>query len=151
MPLDTRLWLLIVLCVVMLLTIEVTEDYVEQDWPRLRRPPNGWSHSEALRMFWTGVGLLVFPGLVLVILNLALLIAQDLPQTPVQVLGGLLVLLGWAVFVLVVSGFGSVSAYIEDLGPVVPLAVAAMLLMGDLLLLIELLGLIPSDLRQLVP
>lgn len=151
MPLDTRLWLLIVLCVVMLLTIEVTEDYVEQDWPRLRRPPNGWSHTEVLRMFWTGVGLLVFPGLVLVILNLALLIAQDLPQTPVQVLGGLLVLLGWAVFVLVVSGFGSVSAYIEDLGPVVPLAVAAMLLMGDLLLVIELLGLIPGDLRQFLP
>ena len=151
MPLDIRLGLLIVLCVIMLLTIEVTEDYVEQDWPRLRRPPNGWSHAEVLRMFWTGVGLLVFPGLVLVILNLALLIAQDLSQTPVQVLGGFLVLLGWAIFVVVVSQFGGLSAYIEDLGPVAPLAVAALLLMGDLLLFIELLGLIPNNLRALLP
>ncbi|MCM8747899.1 hypothetical protein NET02_01920 [Thermomicrobiaceae bacterium CFH 74404] len=151
MPLDIRLGLLIVLCVIMLLTIEVTEDYVEQDWPRLRRPPDGWSHAEALRMFWTGVGLLVFPGLVLVILNLALLIAQDLPQTPVQVLGGFLVLLGWAIFVAVVSQFGALSDYIEDLGPVAPLAVSALLVMGDLLLLIELLGLIPNDLRALLP
>lgn len=151
MPADTRLWLLIALCIVMLLTIEVAEDYVDQDWPRLRRPGNGWSHAGAVHLLWTGVGLLVFPGLVLAILNVALLIARDLPQTPVQVLGGVLVMLGWAVFALVVSGFGSVSTYIEDLGPVAPLAVTAMLLVGDLLLLIELVGMLPSDLRQLLP
>jgi hypothetical protein len=145
------LWLLIALCIVMLLTIEVAEDYVEQDWPRFRRPGNGWSHAGVGRLLWTGVGLLVFPGLVLAILNLALLIARDLPQTPVQMLGGVLVMLGWGVFALAASGFGSVSAYIEDLGPVAPLAVAGMLLVGDLLLLIELVGLLPGDLRQLLP
>lgn len=151
MPLDSRLWLLLALCVVMLLTIEVTEDYIEHDWPRLRRSPGSWGHVESLRILWTGVGVLVFPGLVLLILNLALLIVQDLPQRPIQVLGGLLVLIGWVVFVVVVSELGSVSDYIEGLGAVAPLAVGALLLMGDILLLIEFLGLLPNDLRALLP
>ncbi|MCS7051605.1 MAG: hypothetical protein NZL87_08335 [Thermomicrobium sp.] len=152
MSFDLRLWLLVVVSALLLVTIELTEDYLERGWPRVRRPVDGWASSEGVRLSWTAVGILVFPGIVLLLLNLAVLLWRDLGWSPVFVLGLLLTGLGWAGYLLLVSQIGGVDEYFEGIGATLPLALVAVLLVGDLLLLVAFLSVLPDvALRGLLP
>jgi hypothetical protein len=149
---DLRLWLLVLVSALLLVTIELTEDYLERSWPRVRRPADGWASSEGVRQLWTVVGALVFPGIVLLLLNLAVLVWRDLSLAPVLVLGGMLIGLGWAGYLLLISQIGGLDDYLEGIGATLPLALMAVLLVGDLLLLIALLSSLPDvSLRRLLP
>lgn len=152
MSLDLTIWLLILVSALLLVTIELTEDYLDRGWPRLHRPANGWVSSEGLRAFWMIVGGLVFPGIVLLLLNLALLAWRNLSASPVLVLGAVLIGIGWLVYLVLVSQIGGLEEYFQSLGLTFPLAVSAIVLLADLLLLIAFLSAMPDvSLRQLLP
>ncbi|MCX7624240.1 MAG: hypothetical protein N2Z82_10890, partial [Thermomicrobium sp.] len=109
MFLDLKVWLLVVVSALLLVTIELTEDYLERGWPRVRRPANGWASSEGVRLLWMMVGIAVFPGIVLLLLNLALLVWRDVPASPVLLLGAALTGLGWVLYLVSISQIGGLE------------------------------------------
>ena len=141
---DGRLWLLIGLCVALVFTIQAVEASVEGAWPHQRRPALRAPAAPRVRGVWAFVALLLLPGLLLGVLNLAVLIWRDLPETDTQVLGSLFVGLAWLLFLLVSVNFLRFGRYMSDVGPVGPAALGLVLLVGDTLLLIALLDVLPS-------
>jgi hypothetical protein len=148
---DVRLWLLIILSIAMLFTIEAIEEFVEGSWPQLKRPFDFWGSFGELRNLWVAVAMFVLPGLVLTILNLSLLLIRDLPHSNVQVLGTIFVVVGWLVFLLTAINLAGIGTYLRTVGFVVPLALVLILGIGDLLLLISLIDVFPDDLSSLLP
>lgn len=151
MLLDTRLWLLIGLSIAMLFTIEAIEDFIEGAWPHMRRPANGWGGISRPQTLWVSVALFVLPGLVLTILNLAILVWRGLPYTNMQVLGTIFVVVGWLIFLATTTDLGGIGAYLHETGLVAPLALVLVLALGDLLLLISLIDIFPTNIRSLLP
>lgn len=144
--------MLVLISALLIVTIELTEDFLERGWPRLHRPVDGWASSEGLRLLWMVVGGLVFPGIVLLLLNLALLVWRDTSASPVLILGAILIAIGWSVYLILVSQIGGLEEYFQNLGTTFPLAVSAIVLLADLLLLIAFLSAMPDvSLRQLLP
>jgi len=148
--LDTRLWLLIGLSVAMLFTIEAIEEFVDGAWPQMRRPAGGWGVVGQVRPVWMAVAMAVLPGLVLTILNLALLVARDLPYSNVQILGTIFVVVGWLVFLATTTDLVGIGTYLQEVGIVAPLALVVVLLVGDLLLLVSLVDIFPHNLHSLL-
>jgi hypothetical protein len=148
---DFRLWLLIILSIAMLFTIEAIEEFVEGSWPQLKRPYDFWGTFGELRNLWIAVAMFVLPGLVLTILNLAILLIRDLPHSSVLVLGTIFVVVGWLVFLMTAINFAGIGTYLRTVGFVVPLALLLVLSVGDLLLLISLFDIFPDDLRSFLP
>src|SRR5690606_32761293 len=114
--LDPRLWLLIGLSLAMLFTIEAIEEFVEGAWPQMRRPANGWGVVSGTQTLWAAVALFVLPGLVLTILNLAILVAEDLPYANAQLLGTIFVVIGWLVYLATTTDLGGVGTYLQEVG-----------------------------------
>lgn len=138
------LWLLIGLCVAMVFTIEAVEEAVEGVWPHQRRPARLAPKARAVHAVWSYVALLVLPGLLLGILNVAILLWKGLPHSETQILGSIFVGLGWLIFILVSVDLFRFGRYMGDLGLVGPAALIAILLVGDILLLIALIDIFPS-------
>lgn len=151
MLLDARLWLLIGLSIAMLFTIEAIEDFIEGAWPQMRRPASNWGVVGEAKSLWVTVAMFTLPGLVLTILNLAILVWKDLPYANIQILGTIFVVVGWLVFLATTIDLAGVGSYLEDVGFVVPLALVLILALGDVLLLIALVDIFPSDIRSILP
>ena len=151
MLLDTRLWLLIGLSIAMLFTIEAIEDYVEGTWPQMRRPGSGAGAIGNSRSLWVGVAMLVLPGLVLTILNLAILLWQNLTFSNMELLGTIFVVVGWLLFLATTINLGGIGTYFEDVGFVAPLSLVLILLIGDLLLFLSLIDIVPRHLHGVLP
>ncbi|MBX6342234.1 MAG: hypothetical protein IRY97_07240 [Thermomicrobiaceae bacterium] len=151
MLLDARLWLLIALSVALLFTLEATEEFTEGAWPHLHRPSDDLGAVGTARNLWVGVAGFVLPGLVLTILNLAILIWQDLQYSNTQLLGTIFVVVGWLVFLAMTTDLGGLAAYLEDVGPVAPVTLLMVLAVGDLLLLLTLVDIFPTNLGALLP
>ncbi|MFM9108190.1 MAG: hypothetical protein ACKOWF_15990 [Chloroflexota bacterium] len=143
---DGRFWVLIALCVALVYTIQAAETSVEGMWPHQRRPARMTQGARAVAGAWSWVALLLLPGLLLAVLNLAVLIQQGLPQTQVQVLGALFVAVSWLVFVLASTNAFGMGRYMGQVGAVGPAALMGMLAVGDILLLIALLDILPAAL-----
>ncbi len=141
---DGRFWLLIALCVALVYTIQAAETSVDGMWPHQRRPARMTQGARAVAGAWSWVALLLLPGLLLAVLNLAVLIQQGMPQTQVQVLGALFVAVAWLVFVLVSTNAFGMGRYMGQVGAVGPAALMGMLVVGDILLLIALLDMLPA-------
>ncbi|MDI3341318.1 MAG: hypothetical protein QJR03_12385 [Sphaerobacter sp.] len=150
MLLDSRLWLLVGFSIAMLFTIEAIEESIDGPWPQLRRPANGWGAVSPTHSLWMAVALVMLPGLVLAILNLAILLAEDLPYSSAQLLGTIFVVIGWLVYLATTTDLGGLGAYLHEVGLVAPLALLVVLGIGDLLLLIALLDIFPTDLPALL-
>lgn len=151
MLLDARLWLLIGLSIAMLFTIEAIEDYIEGTWPQMRRPPANLGLVGEAKTLWVAVAMFVLPGLVLTIMNLAILVWQDLPYANTQLLGTIFVIVGWLLFLATTINLGGIGSYLEDVGFVAPLALVLVLAIGDLLLLVNLIEIFPRNLNDLLP
>jgi hypothetical protein len=150
---DSRLWLLIGICVALVFTIQAVEGSVDGIWPHQRRPARMAPGARAVAGVWSYVALLLLPGMLLAALNVALLLWRQLPHTNAQLLGGIFVGVAWLIFVGVsVNAFGF-GRYMGQVGPVGPTAMLGVLIVGDLLLLVSFLELLPSfdALRQALP
>ena len=151
---DNRmLWLLIGVCLAMVLTIEAVEAAVEGAWPHQRRPTRMLPSERSAHSIWGYVALLVLPGALLEILNLAILVWRNLEQTETQVLGSVFVGIGWIVFLLSSTDRLPIRRYMASVGPVAPIALVSILLFGDILLLIGLIDIRPSidEVRDALP
>lgn len=141
---DRRIWLLVAVCVATVLTLQTVETAVEGAWPHQRRASRTIPRARAAQGVWGSVALLLLPGLLLGILNLAVLLWRDRDETETQLLGSFLVGLAWVVFVLASIDRLPVARYLRQLGMVGPIAVLALLVVGDVLLLIAFLDVLPS-------
>lgn len=144
-PFDDRLWwLLIGLCVALLLTVQGIESAMEGAWPHQRRTSRLIPRERAVQLSWGVVALLVIPGALLLIGNVAVLIWRD-PGRPDQlVLGSVLAGIGWGLFLVFSLNMLRLGRLFNNLGLIGPLALVALLLIGDVLLLTAFLEILPE-------
>jgi len=150
---DSRLWLLIGVCVALVFTIQAVEGSVDGVWPHQRRAARMAPGARAVAGVWSYVALLLLPGMLLGVLNLAILLWLQIPHTNAQLLGGVFVGVAWLIFVGVSVNAGGLGRYMGQVGPVGPAALLGVLLVGDALLLLSLLEILPSfeEIRQALP
>lgn len=143
-PFDNRLWwLLIGLGIALLLTVQAIETAVEGAWPHQRRTARMRSGERIVQMSWGVVALLVLPAALLMIGIVSILLWRD-PERPDQlVLGAILAGLGWFLFLIFSLNFLRVGQLFTNLGAIGPIALIALLLVGDILLLTSFLDIVP--------
>ena len=141
---DSRVWLLIGLCVALVFTIQSVETATEGAWPHQRRPARMAPRARTAQGAWGAVALLLLPGIVLGILNVAVLLWRGLPHTQSQVLGGLLVGVIWLIFVGASANLFGMGRLLRQGGPAGPLALLVLVTAGDVLLLAGLLTIVPD-------
>lgn len=139
-----QLWLLIGVCVAMIFTIEAVEEAVEGAWPHQRRTTRMAMHERRAHPVWGVVALLVLPGAVLAILNLAVIAWKELDRSDTLAIGGLLLGAGWVIFLLSSVDRLRVRRLFTAAGPAAPFVLAVVLLAADILLLIAFLEIRPS-------
>lgn len=139
-----QLWLLIGVCIAMIFTIEAVEEAVEGAWPHSRRVTRMQMPERRAHPIWGVVALLVVPGAVLAVANLAVIAWQELPRPDTLVLGGTLLGAGWLVFLLSSIDRLRVRRFLTAAGPAAPSMLALILIVADLLLLIAFLDIRPT-------
>ncbi len=143
-PFDNRLWwLLIGLCLALLLTVQAIETAVEGAWPHQRRASSLIPRDRSVQMSWGLVAMLVIPGSLLLIGNVAVLIWRDPEQPDQLVLGSVLAGIGWVLFLVFSLNALRLGRLFNNLGLIGPLALVALLLVGDILLLTSFLDILP--------
>jgi hypothetical protein len=150
---DRRVWLLIGLCVALVFTIQSVETATEGAWPHQRRPARMARRARSAQGAWGAVALLLLPGIVLGILNVAVLLWRDVPHTQAQLLGGFLVGLIWVIFVGASANVFGMGRLLRQGGVAGPLALLVLVIAGDILLLSGLLTVLPDPdtLRRAIP
>ena len=150
---DGRVWLLIGLCVALVFTIQAVETATEGSWPHQRRPARMGRQARSAQGAWGAVAFLLLPGILLGILNVAILLWRGLPQTQAQVLGGFLVGLIWIIFVGASANILGMGRLLRQGGPAGPLALLILVIAGDLLLVAGLLTVMPDIevIRRAIP
>jgi|GEM_PF-461028 len=144
-PFDSRLWwLLIGLFVALLFTIQSVETAVEGAWPHQRRPSNFLPRARAVQAGWAVVALLIIPGGLLAIANVAVAMWQDAGRTDAQVLGGWLLGLSWVVFLLGSLNLFGFTKLLNVIGITGTIVLVLVLLVADILLLSSLLDILPE-------
>lgn len=144
-PFDTRLWwLLIGLCVALLLTLQAVETAVEGAWPSDRRPSRFLPRARTVQASWAWVALLIIPGGLLAIANVAALIWRDEKRSDAQLVGCVLLGIGWILFLLFSLDVFRLGRLMGNLGIVGPLALMLILIVGDILLVIGLKDILPA-------
>ncbi|MCA9863976.1 MAG: hypothetical protein R2853_00930 [Thermomicrobiales bacterium] len=141
---DSRLWLLLALCIALVFTIQSVETATEGAWPHQRRPARLAPQARAAGSAWNLVALLLLPGLLLAILNVAVVIWLGIALSQAQVLGGVLVAVCWLIFVAASANVLGMGSLLRQGGAAGPLALVVVLLAGDLLLLTGLLLVLPD-------
>lgn len=144
-PFDTRLWwLLIALVVALLLTIQSVETAVDGAWPHQRRPSSFLPRARTVQAGWAAVAILLIPGILLAIGNVAVTIWQDTPGTDAQSLGGWLLGLSWLVFLLGSLNLLGFTRLLNVIGISGTLVLVLVLLVADILLLSAFLDILPD-------
>ncbi len=141
---DATFWMLVVACIGMVYTIQAVETAVDGAWPHQRRPARLSTGARSVQKTWSWVALLLLPGVGLIILNLAIIVWRGLEVSQTQLMGGVFVAIAWIAFVLVSSNTFGMGTFMGKVGPVGPLALMALLLVGDLLLLTAVLSILPT-------
>jgi hypothetical protein len=93
---------------------------------------------------WSLVALLLLPGILLGILNVAALIWRGMPHTQSQILGGFFIGLIWIIFVGARTNFLGMSRILRQGGLAGPLALLLLVVAGDILLLAGLFAIVPD-------
>ncbi|HYH11686.1 MAG TPA: hypothetical protein VD789_04950 [Thermomicrobiales bacterium] len=144
-PFDTRLWwLLIGLFVALLFTIQSVETAVEGAWPHQRRPSNFLPRARAVQTGWAVVALLIIPGGLLAIGNVAVAMWQGAGRTDAQVLGGWLLGLSWVVFLLGSLNLFGFTRLLNVIGIAGTIVLVLVLLVADILLLSSFMDILPE-------
>ena len=150
---DSRVWLLIGLCVALVFTIQAVETATEGAWPHQRRPSSIAPQARSAQGAWGAVALLLLPGILLGILTVAVLLWRGFPHSQAQLLGGFLVGLIWIIFVGASANLFGMGRLLRQGGAAGPLALLVLVIAGDLLLLAGLLNILPDldTIRNAIP
>jgi hypothetical protein len=141
---DHTLWLFIGVAVAALFTIQAIESAIETAWPHERRPAGIVPGARRAQPVWGIVGLLVLPGAILALMNLGTILWNDAESTRTMTIGGVLLIVGWAVFMLSSMNWLGVRNAIRETGAIGPIALALLLLVADLMLLAAFIDIAPS-------
>lgn len=150
-PFDSRLWwLLIALFVALVFTIQAVEFAIDGAWPHQRRPSNFLPRARAVQTGWAVVALLIIPGGLLAIANVAVAMWQEVGRTDAQVLGGWLLGVSWLVFLLGSRSILGFARLLNVIGIAGTIVLVLLLLVADILLLSSLLDILPDweEIRQ---
>ena len=141
---DRGFWVVVFASLGLLLTIERVQAYANGPWPQLRRDTERRPIAMGNPLAWYAVMILLLPGLVLLLANVAILLWAKYPRRSVQVLASFLLILPWVVFVAgSIDGLG-LGPYLRRVGIALPLALCVSLLLADLLLFFTFLDLVQS-------
>lgn len=141
---DARFWVVAITSVCLILTIERVQAYANGPWPQLRRDSERRPVAMGNPAAWFGVMVLLLPGLVLLLANVAILLWAKYPRRSVQVLAAFLLVLPWLVFTVgSFDGLG-VGPYMRRVGIALPIALCVSIALADLLLFFTFLDLVQS-------
>ncbi len=144
-PFDSRLWwLLIALFIALLFTIQSVESALDGAWPHQRRPSSFRPGARAVQAGWAVVSLLLIPGGLLAIANVAVAMWQNSGRTDAQVLGGWLLGISWLVFIIGSRNLFGFSRVLDVIGISGTLVLVLLLLIAAVLLLSALLETLPD-------
>jgi len=161
-PFDSRLWwLLIGLSLALLFTVQAIETAVEGAWPHQRRPSRFYARTRWVQRSWGLIALFVVAGALLAIGIVAVHLWLAPPSPDQQVLGGILVGVGWVLFLLFSLNALGLGRLMGNLGLIGPIAILVILVVGDILLLTTFMEVVPewsvvqdaieSGLRDILP
>lgn len=141
---DSRFWVVGLTSLCLILTIERVQAYANGPWPQLQRDGERRPVAMGNPTAWFGVMILLLPGLVLLLANVAILLWAKYPRRSVQVLAGFLIMLPWLVFTIGSLDQLGVGAYMRRVGIALPIALCVSLALADLLLFFTFLDLVES-------
>lgn len=136
-------WVLIGVSIAMVLTLDAVQRAVDGAWPHQHRPARLLPHERTAQSIWGVVALLIIAGGLLLISNLGILLWQDLDYDDSLVLGGILLAVGWVIFLLMSIESLGIRSYLSSIGPTAPLAVMVVLIAAIVLLVLSLLEIVP--------
>lgn len=137
------LWVLIGVCIAMVLTLDAVQAAVDGAWPHQHRPSQLLPHERTAQSIWGIVALLIIAGGLLAITNLGILLWQDENHGDALVLGGILLGVGWVIFLLTSIDSLGIRRYLSSIGPSAPLAIMVVLIAAIVLLVLSLLDIVP--------
>jgi hypothetical protein len=144
-PFNSRLWwLLIALSLALVFTIQAVETAIDGAWPHQHRANRSLPRSRTVQQGWAFVALLVVPGVVLAIGIVAVHIWRAPVSPDQQALGGVLVGVGWLLFLLFGLNMFRLGSLMTNLGMIGPIAIMILLIVGNLLLLTAFMDILPS-------
>lgn len=138
------LWLFIGVAVAALFTVQAIESAIETAWPHERRPSGVVPGARRAQPIWGIVGLLVLPGAILALANLGAILWNDANSTRTMTIGGVLLAVGWVVFMLASLNWLGVRNALRETGAIGPIALAIVLLVADLMLLSAFIDVAPT-------
>jgi len=139
---DNRFWLVTLLSLGLLVTLERVQVYANGSWPQMRRDRQRRPLAMGNRAAWNTVMFFLLPGVVLLLADVAILLWAHYPQRSTLVLAAFLLILPWLIFIAGSLESLGVTAYVRRVGIALPLALCASLLLADLLLLVTLIDLV---------
>lgn len=144
-PFDTWLWWLLIVVVVALLgSLQALETAVEGAWPHQRRDNQYIAGAKGVKGAWALAAILIIPGGVALIGIITLIIWQDLSYPDGFALGAWLLTLGWLLFLLFGLNVAGLGKILGTLGMIGPLAIAFVLIAADLILIVTLREIMPT-------
>lgn len=139
-----QLWLLIGVSVAMLFTLEAVEEAVEGAWPHQRRAATMARSERAAQPVWAVVAALVLPGAVLEMAILGVMVWKNVARPETLVVGSIMLGIGWALFILASIDRLRLRGVLVAAGAAAPLALTAVLIIADFLLLVAFTDIRPS-------
>jgi hypothetical protein len=144
-PFDTSLWwLLIGVVIALLFTLQALETAVEGAWPHQRRDNEYVPGARGIKAGWAFASLLIVPGGLALIGIIVVMIWQEIATPDGIALGGWLLGLGWALFLVFGLNLFGLGRLLGTLGMIGPLAIGFVLLIADALLIVTLLDMLPA-------
>lgn len=144
-PFDTWLWWLLILVIVALLfSLQALETAVEGAWPHQRRDNEYIPGARGVKGAWALAAILIIPGGVAVVGIISVLIWREIDYPDGFMLGGWLLALGWLLFILFGLNIGGMGRILGTLGMLGPLAIAFILIAANFILIITLRDILPS-------
>lgn len=143
-PFDTWLWwLLIVVVIALLFSLQALETAVEGAWPHQRRDNEYVPGARGVKGAWALAALLIVPGGLALIGIISVIIWQDIAYPDGFALGAWLLTLGWILFLLFGLNIGGLGRILGTLGMLGPLAIGFILIAANVILLVTLKGILP--------
>lgn len=144
-PFDTWLWWLLILVIVgLLFSLQALETAVEGAWPHQRRDNEYIPGARGVKGAWALAAVLIIPGGVALIGIISVLIWREIDYPDGFMLGGWLLALGWLLFILFGLNVAGLGRILGTLGMLGPLAIAFILIAANLILIVTLLDILPS-------
>lgn len=144
-PFDTWLWWLLILVIVALLfTLQALETAVEGAWPHQRRDNEYIPGARGVKGAWAFAAILIIPAGIALIGIISVIIWRDISYPDGFALGGWLLTLGWALFIIFGLNIGGMGRILGTLGMLGPLAIAFILIAANFILIVTLRDILPE-------